>query len=149
MDILRSIHATDSMEDVTVSSRMSSRRNTSDQTALNAPNPTYSPNRVKLRAPFANEAYLSDFIAREKLGAGAYGVVYRVEDKLTNKTMALKIINKHGAAYRDLQQFRVELEAMKRVMGDHHCMQVEAGFQDEQCLYLALVSGCTSCSWIG
>ncbi|KAG2347061.1 kinase-like protein [Suillus weaverae] len=128
MDILSPIHATNRM--------VPSNQNMSDTTVLNAS--TGSAKGVVPRSHFKNETSLNDFIVRARIGAGANGVVYRVEDKITNKTMALKVIRRQGAALCDLQQFRVELDALKRVIGDAHCMQVEAGFQDAQCLYLAL-----------
>jgi hypothetical protein len=139
MDILSPIHATNRMAPTN--------QNMSGTTVLNTL--TGSTNGVVPRSYFKNETSLSDFIVRARLGAGANGVVYRVEDKITNKTMALKVIKRQGAALCDLQQFRVELDALKRVIGDAHCMQVEAGFQDAQCLYLALVSVRTCCGWIG
>ncbi|KAG0699071.1 kinase-like domain-containing protein [Suillus ampliporus] len=125
MDILSPIHAL-----------VPSHQNMSGTTVFNTS--TRSANASTPRSHFKNETSLTDFIIHARLGAGANGVVYRVEDKITNKTMALKVIKRRGAALCDLQQFRVELDALKRVMGDRHCMQVEAGFQDEQCLYLAL-----------
>lgn len=128
MDILSPIHATNRM--------VPFNRNMFGTTVLDALKG--SANGVVPRSHFKNETSLSDFIVRARLGAGANGVVYRVEDKITNKTMALKVIRRQGAALCDLQQFRVELDALKRVIGDAHCMQVEAGFQDAQCLYLAL-----------
>ncbi|KAG1760295.1 kinase-like domain-containing protein [Suillus occidentalis] len=128
MDILSPIHATNRM--------VPTNQNMSGTTVLNTS--TGSTNGVVPRSYFKNETNLSDFIVHTRLGAGANGVVYRVEDKITNKTMALKVIKRQGAALCDLQQFRVELDALKRVIGDAHCMQVEAGFQDAQCLYLAL-----------
>ncbi|KAG2035614.1 kinase-like domain-containing protein [Suillus americanus] len=128
MDILSPIHPPNRM--------VSSKQNMSGTTVLNSS--TGSANEVVPRPYFKNESSLSDFVVRARLGAGANGVVYRVEDKITNKTMALKVIRRQGAALCDLQQFRVELDALKRVIGDAHCMQVEAGFQDAQCLYLAL-----------
>jgi serine/threonine protein kinase len=109
---------------------------------------TLTTKRYKPRFPFKNETSLSDFIVRGKLGAGAFGVVYRVEDKVTNQTMALKVMKKHGADDSDLEHSLAELDAMKRLMGDRHCMQLEAGFQDEQCLYLALVSDWPLRVWI-
>ncbi|KAG2073916.1 kinase-like protein [Suillus decipiens] len=128
MDILSPIHTADRI--------MPSDQNMSGATVLNPS--TGSANGVVLRSHFKNETSLSDFIIRARLGAGANGVVYRVEDKITDKTMALKVIRRQGATLCDLQQFRVELDALKRVIGDAHCVQVEAGFQDAQCLYLAL-----------
>ncbi|KAG2159422.1 kinase-like domain-containing protein [Suillus bovinus] len=128
MDILSPIHATNRM--------VPSNQNMLGTTVFN--DSTGPVNEVVPRSHFKNETSLSDFIIHARLGAGANGVVYRVEDKITNKTMALKVIRKQGAALCDLQQFRVELDALKRVIGDAHCMQVEAGFQDAQCLYLAL-----------
>jgi serine/threonine protein kinase len=139
MDILSPIQATSRM--------VPTNQDMSGTTVLNAS--TGSASGVVPRAHFKNETSLSDFIVRARVGAGANGIVYRVEDKITNKTMALKVIRRQGAALCDLQQFRVELDALKRVIGDPHCMQVEAGFQDAQCLYLALVSDCTCCGWIG
>ncbi|KAG2134098.1 kinase-like domain-containing protein [Suillus clintonianus] len=132
MDILSPIHAPHRKAHAAVPSH----QRISGTTVLNAS--TGSANEVLPRSNFKNETSLSDFIVRAKLGAGANGVVYRVEDKITNKTMALKVIKRQGAGLCDLQQFRVELDALKRVIGDRHCMQVEAGFQDAQCLYLAL-----------
>lgn len=128
MDILSPIHATNRM--------VPFNQNMFGTTVLDAL--TGSANGLVPRSHFKNETSLSDFIVRARLGAGANGVVYRVEDKITNKTMALKVIRRQGAALCDLQQFRVELDALKRVIGDAHCMQVEAGFQDAQYLYLAL-----------
>ncbi|OAX43751.1 kinase-like protein [Rhizopogon vinicolor AM-OR11-026] len=125
------IHAPDRMNHAAVPRR----RNATGPIVFNTPTPTRSLGRVKLRYPFRSEMCLSDFIVRAKLGAGTFGVVYRVEDKITSHIMALKVIKKHGETFK---QCRVELDAMKRLMGDPHCVQVEAGFQDEQCLYLAL-----------
>jgi hypothetical protein len=139
MDILSPIHAPNGV--------VPCNQNTSGTTVLDPS--TGSVNGIVPRSHFKNETSLSDFIVRARLGAGANGVVYRVEDKITNKTMALKVIRRQGAALCDLQQFRVELDALKRVIGDVHCMQVEAGFQDAQCLYLALVSDRTCGGWIG
>jgi len=127
---------------------MPRRRYSSGTTVPTPPNPKRFSKGINPRRLFASETCLDDFIVRAKLGSGAYGIVYRVEDKVTNQTMALKVIKKRGVAYDDIQQFRVELDAMKRLMGDHYCIQIEAGFQDKECLYLALVSDCTSWRWI-
>ncbi|OJA16524.1 hypothetical protein AZE42_00639 [Rhizopogon vesiculosus] len=129
-----SIRAPDRMDHAAVPRR----RNATGPIVLNTPTPTRSLGKVKLRYFFRSETRLSDFIVRAKLQTGTFGVVYRVEDKSTSQIMALKVIKKHAGTYEDLEQCRVELNAMKRLMGDPHCVQVEAGFQDEQYLYLAL-----------
>jgi serine/threonine protein kinase len=92
-------------------------------------------------------ALVGDFTVLEKLGSGAFGDVYRAEDKITGQDVALKVIKRRGAQPGELDLVRVEVDAMKRVMGDPHCVRIEAAFQDRHHLYLALVSDHTSCGW--
>ncbi|KAJ8594758.1 kinase-like protein, partial [Rhizopogon salebrosus TDB-379] len=79
-----------------------------------------------------------DFTVLEKLGSGAFGDVYRAEDRITGQDVALKVIKRRGAQPGELDLVRVEVDAMKRVMGDPHCVRIEAAFQDRHHLYLAL-----------
>ncbi|KAJ8590514.1 kinase-like protein [Rhizopogon salebrosus TDB-379] len=81
---------------------------------------------------------VNGFIVRGELGSGGFGAVYRAEDRITRQVVALKVIGKPGVHPTVLDQFRSEVEAMKRVIGDRHCVQVKATFQDEQNLYMAL-----------
>jgi serine/threonine protein kinase len=89
------------------------------------------------------------FILHGRLGFGGFAVVYRAEDKVTGEVMALKVVNKCSAGPRQLYLARMEAYAMRRVMGDPYCMEIKAAFQDEHKLYMALVSGRTSCGCFG
>jgi serine/threonine protein kinase len=94
-------------------------------------------------------SHINGFIVRGELGSGGFGAVYRAEDRITRQVIALKVIGKPGVHPTVLDQFRSEVEAMKRVIGNRHCIQVKATFQDEQNLYMALVSRHTSCGLFG
>jgi serine/threonine protein kinase len=94
-------------------------------------------------------ALVGDFTVLGRLGSGAFGDVYRAEDRITGQDAALKVIKRRGAQPGALNLVRVEMDAMQRVTGDPHCVQIKAAFQDRHHLYLALVSDQTSCSWFG
>jgi serine/threonine protein kinase len=53
-----------------------------------------------------------------RLGAGAFSVVYRAEDRITSQAMALKVIKKCSTQPGGIDVVRVEMDAMKQVMGD-------------------------------
>jgi serine/threonine protein kinase len=60
----------------------------------------------------------SNFTVCVRLGAGAFSVVYRAEDRITSQAMALKVIKKCGTQTGEIDVVRVEVDAMKWVMGD-------------------------------
>ena len=66
--------------------------------------------------------YLDRYINKKKLGKGAFGDVYLVEDSKGGELMALKMINKEKISGENedmMQYFKGEIQCMKQITGEN------------------------------
>jgi serine/threonine protein kinase len=82
---------------------------------------------------------LTDFTILGVPGAGSFGKVFRVQDKLTRKISALKVITKAALSRRAEKNVMVELEALKRLVGVPGFLQLEATWHDSENFYILTV----------
>jgi serine/threonine kinase 33 len=77
-----------------------------------------------------------NYIYIKKLGAGSFGVVCLLKDKITNQSFACKIIKKNGSngTYNMMER---EVEIMKSVKHEH-IVQLKEVFDTPQKFYLIM-----------
>lgn len=88
-----------------------------------------------LRTPVKN---LSDFDVIDELGSGAYGTVFKAEDRNTGDEMAVKVIHKK-TLHRDVRVYRnalAERRILELVRGHPFVLGMHFAFQSAHRLYL-------------
>ncbi|QSQ19819.1 tetratricopeptide repeat protein [Pyxidicoccus parkwayensis] len=103
-----------------------------------------------LFAPLARGATVSRYVVRERLGAGAMGVVYAADDPELGRQVALKVLRPEGRQREDLQQRLLrEAQALARLSHTNVVTLYDVGtFGDGIFLAMELVEGTTLAEWM-
>ena len=80
-----------------------------------------------------------DFRLIRTLGFGAYGYVLKVQDRITGKIYALKMVSKASTSIEGDTKVMEEQAIMRMVEGDPRFIQLRASFEDEDRFYYLMV----------
>jgi NIMA (never in mitosis gene a)-related kinase len=61
---------------------------------------------------------IKDYIIKETLGKGSYGIVYKVEKKNTNNIYVIKQISLHGLSNKEKDEVNQEAEILRKINSD-------------------------------
>lgn len=71
------------------------------------------------------------------LGRGSFGRVFLAQQKLTNRLVAIKVIEKDRAGDEEARQkVRLEVEVLRRVCGHPHLLHLLEAFEDEKRVFV-------------
>ena len=80
---------------------------------------------------------LSDLTVVRKIGQGGSAKVFQVQDRVTNNTLALKVISKKNLNPELLKWTLIEQKTLLANTGSPHLLSLEASFHDSRNFYLA------------
>ncbi|KAF8839561.1 kinase-like protein, partial [Paxillus ammoniavirescens] len=81
---------------------------------------------------------IEQFQVLRLLGSGAYGRVYKVIDRTSGKALALKVIKKSQLESRHVKTILSEQDALARMLGNLHSLQLAASFHDSANFYMVV-----------
>ncbi|RKH47595.1 serine/threonine-protein kinase [Corallococcus sicarius] len=115
--------------------------------ALSSPSSTLVAPRVP---PLARGSTVSRYVVRERIGAGAMGVVYAAEDPELGRQVALKVLRPEGRQHAELQQrLQREAQALARLSHANVVTLYDVGtYADGIFLAMELVEGTTLAEWM-
>jgi serine/threonine protein kinase len=82
---------------------------------------------------------VSDLQILRGLGQGTFGQVFSVNDKVSKKTMALKVMKKAARSEYELELVIAEQRVLKRTKGCAWFLSLEASFHDTANFYFLMV----------
>ena len=93
-----------------------------------------------MRIPQPGEAFEQSYLIGEPLGQGAFGIVFRAEDVVGGRTVAIKILEPHPGGYpeRVAERFRREVQALAEVQHPHVVDLYDFGQTADGLLYMVM-----------
>ncbi|RKG89162.1 protein kinase, partial [Corallococcus sp. CA053C] len=100
--------------------------------------------------PLARGSTVSRYVVRERIGAGAMGVVYAADDPELGRQVALKVLRPEGRQHGELQQrLQREAQALARLSHANVVTLFDVGtYGDGIFLAMELVEGTTLAEWM-
>src|SRR5262245_50840003 len=88
--------------------------------------------------PVAGARIDQRFVIESRVGAGGMGTVFRACDEQTGTTVALKLLQPHGGAYREAERFAREAALLAELRHEHIVSYVAHGTSRSGQPYLAM-----------